>query len=165
MYEKVPNELKRLPQWVNFMFVPNESKGKPDKVPVNPQTMRGASSVNPKSWGTFEAAVNAVGKTARCKITRNKLSRDYSGEIAGIGIMFGDNVFGVDIDGCIDEEGVMTDEANDIIEIMDSYTELSPSRTGVHILAFGKKPEGKCRKGHIEMYDCGRFFTVTGDAI
>ncbi|MEA4888688.1 MAG: phage/plasmid primase, P4 family [Clostridiaceae bacterium] len=166
MYEKVPNELKQIPQWVNFMFVPNDAKGKFDKVPINPQTMHGASSINQKSWASFEVAVQSLGKTAKCYITRNKLKTEYSGMADGIGIMFGNNVFGIDIDHCF-IDGVMTDDANDIIVTMDSYTELSPSGTGVHILAFGSKPDGKCKNDEkgIEMYDTGRFFTVTGNAI
>jgi putative DNA primase/helicase len=44
---------------------------------------------------------------------------------------------------------------------LDSYTEISPSGCGVHILVRGELPPGRRRKGRIEMYDCGRFFTIT----
>ena len=49
-----------------------------------------------------------------------------------------------------------------IVRAIDSYTEVSPSGTGLHELAWGSLPGGLRRRGFIEMYDGGRFFTVTG---
>src|SRR5690606_29554285 len=58
-----------------------------------------------------------------------------------------------------------TPEAQEIIKILDSYTEYSPSGTGVHILCKGIIPPKDRRKGNIEMYSEGRFFTVTGKVL
>jgi Protein of unknown function (DUF3987) len=44
---------------------------------------------------------------------------------------------------------------------LNSYTEASPSGTGLHIWVRGVKPGDKCRKG-IEIYSTKRFLTVTG---
>ena len=44
-----------------------------------------------------------------------------------------------------------------------SYTETSPSGTGVHVLVHGELPPGRRRKGSIEMYADGRYFAMTGD--
>jgi primase-polymerase (primpol)-like protein len=44
-----------------------------------------------------------------------------------------------------------------------SYTELSPSGTGVHVLMSGTLPPGGRRRGHVELYDRDRYFTVTGN--
>jgi putative DNA primase/helicase len=49
-----------------------------------------------------------------------------------------------------------------IVEELDSYTEISPSGTGVHILVKAALPEGRNRKGRFEAYDRGRYFTITG---
>jgi len=46
--------------------------------------------------------------------------------------------------------------------MLQSYAELSVSGTGIHILALGPKPEGRCKKVSFEMYDHSRFFTFTG---
>jgi putative DNA primase/helicase len=46
--------------------------------------------------------------------------------------------------------------------VLDSYTEITPSGTGLHTLAYGRLPPGGRRRGQIEMYDALRFFTVTG---
>lgn len=56
----------------------------------------------------------------------------------------------------------MLPEAQEVIYRMESYTEWSPSQNGVHIIAKGVLPPGGRRKGSFEMYDSGRFFTVTG---
>ena len=64
---------------------------------------------------------------------------------------------------CLDPEtGEIESWAWEIIEELDSYTEISPSGTGVHILVRGELPEGRNRKGRFEAYDRGRYFTVTG---
>ncbi|WP_238994039.1 phage NrS-1 polymerase family protein, partial [Halobellus captivus] len=55
--------------------------------------------------------------------------------------------------------------ALDIIERLDSYTEVSPSGTGYHVLITGALPEGRNRRGSVELYDTARFFTVTGDHV
>ena len=75
-----------------------------------------------------------------------------------------DPYVGIDLDGCRDPiTGKMMEGAQKIIDNLDSYTEVSPSGTGVKIICRGTKPGKKCRKGDIEMYEHGRFFTVTGN--
>jgi putative DNA primase/helicase len=54
-----------------------------------------------------------------------------------------DDLCGVDLDGCLDS---LTEEiepwAWTIIEELDSYTEISPSGKGVHVLVRAVLPEG-----------------------
>jgi len=70
---------------------------------------------------------------------------------------------GVDLDGCLDPEtGEIEGWAQEIIDELDSYAEISPSGTGVHVLVRGSLPPGRNRKGRFEAYDQGRYFTVTG---
>ena len=52
--------------------------------------------------------------------------------------------------------------AQKIIASLNSYTEISPRRCGVHIWVKGSLPPGGRKKGHIEMYCTGRYLTVTG---
>jgi primase-polymerase (primpol)-like protein len=52
--------------------------------------------------------------------------------------------------------------AKEIIEMMGSYTEVSPSGTGVKIIIKGTLPGNGIKKGNIEIYDKGRYFTITG---
>jgi len=147
MYERIPDELKKLDRWVCWRI--EDRDGKPTKVPINPISGSRAMSNNPATWGCFQDATKAT-----------------LPNIKGIGFMFdGDGIIGVDLDHCKDGTGNLTDEARDIIGTLDSYTEYSQSGHGVHIICNGKMPEGRKRKGNVEMYAAGRFFVMTGTAL
>ncbi len=138
--------IRDLRQWLCWRT--EEREGKPTKVPYSSLTGRMASSTNPETWANYEDAVRA------CK------EHGYG----GIGFVFTpeDDLCGVDLDGCLNPEtGEIESWAQEIIEELDSYTEISPSGTGVHILARAKLPEGRNRKGRFEAYDRDRYFTVT----
>lgn len=150
-FERIPDELKRLPQWV----------ARAGKLPVNPHTLSGAKANEPATWGTFDAAAACIGwQTVR-------------GETCdGIGFELQAPYCGMDIDHCRNPEtGELTPEALSIVQTMDSYTEISPSGTGVHILyknggetfpdRHKKKPIDSVQ--HLEMYQTNRYFTMTGD--
>lgn len=154
MYELIPEELKKLPNWVVWKAVPDmKAHSGVKKIPVNPRTGGQAQSNNPETWTDFETA--------------EIVSRDY----AGIGFMFeGSGYFGVDLDDMPEEmqacgDGDFDNVIGEFITTLKSYTELSQSGNGLHIICKGKLPEGKRRNGKIEMYDSGRFFVMTGNAI
>ena len=68
------------------------------------------------------------------------------------------------MDDCRDpESGTLEEWARDIVKRLDSYAEVSPSGTGVHVIAEGELPDGRSRSGDVEMYEMSRFFTVTGE--
>lgn len=148
LYEMIPAELKARRQWVGWRFEADPKRpDKPKKVPVDPMTGERGQSNNRGTWADFDMAVRAV--------ERYRLD--------GIGLMFGDGIFGIDIDHCIDPgTGELSPEAAEIVGTVQSYTEFSPSGTGLHILCAGSLPEGRRRRGNVEMYQAGRFFTVTG---
>ena len=146
----LPASLREREQWVCWRE--EERDGKPTKIPVTPGTGAFASSTDPDTWDSFETA---IGYTA----TKNA---------DGVGFVFTDDdpIVGVDLDDCRDPEtGEVDDAAVDIIERLDSYTEISPSGTGYHVLITGELPDGRNRRGTIELYDTARFFTVTGDHV
>lgn len=153
MYEKIPDELKKCPQWVCWRSEPDpKSHSGIKKIPINPRTGGQAMSNNPETWSDFQTAVRA--------------SRNYS----GIGFMFsGSGYFGVDLDDCFPEiEGYLRGDKNfvsDFVDGLGSYTELSQSCHGLHIICRGSLPEGARRKGKFEMYDKGRYFIMTGNPI
>jgi primase-polymerase (primpol)-like protein len=115
------------------------------KLPLNPLTGEAASPTNPKTWSTLDQALTAL----------------KHGKGTGIGFVFGDDdpFTGIDLDHCI-QDNRLTAEASDIVTEFWSYTELSPSRTGLHIIVQGTIPEGR-RKKYIEIYTTGRYFTIT----
>jgi hypothetical protein len=83
--------------------------------------------------------------------------------VDGIGFQLGPPYVGIDLDKCRNAEtGVIEPWAEEIIEKLNSYTEISPSGTGIHIWVKGALPKSGRRKGRTEMYASGRYFTVTG---
>ena len=147
----IPSELKKRNQWVAWKLEQREGASKPTKVPVNPHTLRNASCNDPASWGSFEAALGA---------SRNNHS------IAGIGFVFTDDdpYVGIDLDGVICERsGNLSDLAQDVVAAVDSYTEISPSGTGIHIILRGNVSGSGNRKDCVEIYQHSRYFTFTGN--
>ncbi len=146
--ENIPGELDPLCQWV--MWKLETVKGKLTKPPYSVHTGEKASSIDPKTWATFTDA----------------MKRYEHGGYAGIGFVLttDDPYVGIDLDHCRDPETEITDDyAMSIVEKMDSYTEVSPSGTGLHIFVRGALPDRGRKKGPIEMYDSERYLTVTGD--
>ena len=153
--ENTPACLRERRQWVAWRYI--ERDGKQTKAPVNPHTGGLADSTDSASWGTFEQASEA------CRQDAN---------LAGIGFVFtaDDPYCGVDLDDCLNAE---THEpkgwAAEVIGQLDSYTEISPSGTGVKAFLQANKPGRRCRKayhdGEVEIYDRDRFFTVTGQRL
>src|SRR5215208_4257025 len=143
--ENIPEQLKARPQWVVWKAVGD----KPDKVPHSARTGRMASSTDLLTWGTFQEALEAYE------------NRDY----AGIGFVFSsaDPYTGIDLDNCVDEKGEIAVWALEIVRYFDSYTELSVTGTGLHIIVRGDMPNR--RKENVEVYSSKRFFTVTGHAV
>lgn len=133
--ENIPEELKSVDQWVCWVGV--------DKIPKNPANGRNAQSNNPSTWGTFVQAVKAC--------------ETYSFD--GIGFMFANGYFGVDLDHCLDN----VDFCDEFVETLESYAEVSKSGSGIHIICKGKLPDGARRKGNVEMYQSGRYFICTGN--
>ena len=143
--ESIPEELRVRPQWVVWKAVGD----KPDKVPYSARTGRKASSTDLLTWSTFEEALEAY----------------ENGEYAGLGFVFSsaDPYTGIDLDNCVDENGEIAGWALEIVRYFDSYTELSATGSGLHIIVRGEVPNR--RKGDVEVYSSKRFFTVTGHVV
>jgi primase-polymerase (primpol)-like protein len=91
--------------------------------------------------------------------------RYEQGSVDGIGIVLTTEmgIVGVDLDHCHNPQTNSFEPwAVKIIEQFNSYSELSPSGTGVRIFLKGKLPAGGHKKGNIEIYSTGRYLTVTG---
>ena len=73
--------------------------------------------------------------------------------------MFTPPYFGIDLDHCLND----LDFVDEFVETLQSYTEISRSGDGIHIICEGKLPEGNRRKNNVEMYSEGRYFIVTGN--
>ena len=153
MYGAIPEELKELKQWCCFKLQPREDKV--TKIPVSAYDGSPAKSNDENTWSDFETALEAVEKF----------------NLDGLGFFFKTPYFGIDIDGVKEEiDRFHNDDHNnnivsEFIDMMCSYSEISVSGNGIHIIAKGELPEGARRRGNIEMYDSGRFFVMTGNQI
>jgi primase-polymerase (primpol)-like protein len=148
----IPEELQTHKQWVVWKAVP-QGGGKFTKVPVDPKTGANAATNNPSTWGTFEEACEHY--------VWNKDSG-----IDGIGFVFTkeDPFAGIDLDDCRDPDTSQIDGwAVDILKDLNSYCEISPSNTGIKVFTKGSMPGHGRNFGNVEMYDTGRFFTLTGE--
>ena len=162
--------LKALPQWVAFRREPDEKReGHFRKPPINPRTGEGAKANDPTTWGTYTEAVNyAKGNGLFDADTDGKPK-------GGIGFEFANGYAGIDLDHVVNADGTLKEFAREVVETLDSYTEYSPSGTGLHILLTVEetpeqwthffenvKHKAPIDGGEIEFYTQARFFTVTG---
>ena len=149
--KNIPEELKKFCQWVVWQKV--QRNGKTTKEPINARTGYNARTNDRNSWCAFHEAM--------------KYYEQPQNSCDGVGFIFTpeDPFVGIDLDHCIEHDGQLAVWATKIVEHFNSYTEISPSGTGLHILIKGKLPKGGRRKGGIEMYDSGRYFTMTGNLL
>lgn len=143
---RIPDKLKEINHWVCWKY---EDHGKPklDKVPKNPRTGHNAKSNDPTTWHSFGEAIQA----------KEKYNFD------GIGLMLDHKklpLVGIDLDNCVDNDTVKP-WAREIVSTIASFTQISPSGTGLRTFALGDLPETGRKKGDVEMYIAGRFLTVT----
>lgn len=136
----IPAELAALPQWVCW-----GAPGKTRKCPYDPRTGYPAKAGQADTWADLATAARAV----------------RAGKYEGLGFEFNGGIVGVDFDHCI-EDGRLNEWAAGWVRRFDSYTELSPSGTGLHIICKGKLPGEAVKRPRAELYDRGRYFTVTG---
>ena len=152
-FSNIPEAIKRLPQWVCWQAEWKPERGKFSKIPINPNTGREAKSNAPTTWGTYDEALSLF---------------EREGSITGLGFEFSvqDPFTFIDLDDARDPAtGEIGDWAQEIISKLDSYTEVSPSGTGIRILIEADPVGSSKRRGKIEIYSFGQYATITGDVI
>jgi len=143
------DELKNAPQWVCWQYVTRD--GKRTKVPYRADRVGKAKANGPTTWTTYNAAV------AACLVPHSTYE--------GVGFQFGNGYAGVDLDSAIDEHGQLKSWARAVVDKLDSYTELSPSGKGLHIVVKNSQLLDKALANNptsIEAYTNAHFFTMTG---
>ena len=127
----IPRVLIRRARWLGWKF--QQRGDKCTKAPVNPRTGSLASVVDRYAWSGFEQA----------KWARERFGCD------GLGfVLNGDGIVVIDLDHCVlwdHDHFHINKQAEDIVRSLNSYTEFSPSRKGIHIWLFGCLPEARRR--------------------
>jgi len=148
---KIPSELKATPRWVMWKMVPQSKQNGEvvwKKVPYQTDGKM-AKSTAAATWTTYEDAMDAY----------------LMGGFDGIGITIdgSDDFQGIDLDDCI-IDGELNRDATEVLSRIDGYAEISPSGKGIKLFTRSNLAiSGK--KGNIEVYRDGRYFTVTGHTL
>ena len=128
--ENIPPELKAIPNWMCWCYElrqNNQGEWKWTKPPLQVNS-RYARSDQPRTWTTFERVLEHY-------------SSPFGTEPNGIGFRPTGDIIGSDLDHCRDPVSGEIDEwAWEIIRAIDSYTEISPSGTGIRIFCLGNYP-------------------------
>lgn len=153
----IPNELKALKGWLLWKLIRVPGEPKPRKVPCYVDgTQRSGKQGSPhdrERWATYEMA-SAV------------LAEDIAGKFAGLGFALSPEwgVVGLDFDACVDAAGNVDAAVMDVID--GTYSEFSPSGTGIHAFLTGKLPDKKSRADGstwgFETFCEKGFLTMTG---
>lgn len=164
MSQTFPAALCALPQWILWRGIPEpKDPTRTKKLPINARTLRNASSTNAKTWADYASCVAALPAALEAWEADDPAHRRGG----GLGFVFtpDDPYFGLDLDGVRDPTtGTLAPWAAHLVHAFGTYTEISPSGAGVHLLGQGTIGEGKNRKP-LEIYDRGRYFTMTGQAL
>ena len=149
--ESIPQELRDRPQWVCWRE--EVRKSKPTKIPVNVRTGGNAAVDRQETFATFPEALAY-------------LQRHQDNGIKGLGFVLtkDDPYVFIDVDQCLDPgTGAIHAWAMEVVTQISSYTEISPSGQGLHIIAKGYLPPGGRKKDQVEMYERSRYMTMTGN--
>lgn len=150
---KIPEELSTRKIWLLWAELKRGDDS--TKIPIAPwitgtyHTPINAHDQN--NWTTYEEA--------------EQYQRDANVQSVGLAFEICDGIVGIDLDDCIDADGKISDFASDLVKKTDTYVEISPSGTGLHILGLGRKRKALIHTGtsqKIEIYSENRFFTFTG---
>jgi len=133
----IPKELKAVKQWIVW---------KENKKPHSAITMKSTGWQKEENWTTFADAKRVM---KECNFL-------------GIGFVFKFPFVGIDLDNCIEEDGMMNELAGKITNSIDTFTEYSKSGKGLHLYCKVTEPIEALKTDIIEIYGEGRFFVVTG---
>jgi predicted P-loop ATPase len=152
VWDSIPSELAHRQQWLLWRFEAKEGQAKPGKIPYYVMGGRRTGDQGSEK-DRIRLATLAVARRAYEK-----------GGWSGIGFAFlpDDGLIGIDIDGALNAQtGDPTVRCKSIIDACASFTEISPSGKGVHIIVAGQTTTNKSNDIGLEVF-CGKqFFTFT----
>lgn len=152
----VPDAMKSLKNWCVFRTKYNPETERQDKFVISPTDGKWAKTNDPDTWVDFETAIK------------------YAEENDCAGLSFAlDGKCGItciDLDKSISKDGKLTESAEKLTqELAETYTETSVSGNGIHIFVADDilrktyKNRADLPDGEIEVYDSGRFISMTGN--
>ena len=129
-YEMLPLEMKKKGKFCYY----TESKIPLKEIRAIPNTSRGARSNHIEDFvSIYEANKNIEDHFGDLVNIADETKTIHQERICGLGICLYDDIACVDVDSCINENGNFSPLAQELLEVLDSYSEISPSKTGIHI--------------------------------
>lgn len=154
-FANIPEELRLLPNWVLWKYTKIESSNKLTKVPYQVNGYK-ASVIDSSHWANFQTVFDIL----------------QLGNYDGLGFVFTNTKYcGIDLDDPAFLADGVTPNINYQLDLdrqikisheFDSYSEVSPSGKGLHIIIEGSVQAGR-KRNKVEIYSSGRFFTITGN--
>lgn len=122
LFPFIPKGMKCINNWVLYVIVNGR------KIPHSARTLKPANVADSTTLSSYAETLAAY----QANLT------SYN----GIGFVQTDdnNIVSIDIDNCVDSDGNILPEAQDIINRVNSYTELSQSSKGIHIYVYSTEP-------------------------
>lgn len=165
-----PQELTDRPQWLVWRYVNKTPGKKPSKMPyyVNGQP-RGWPNGRPHDGKATESQPQhqqgAMEDRAELVDFDAALIAAHAGRYDGVGFAFlpGDGLIGIDLDKVVGYDDDRDDLGRSLIEGCQTFAELSPSRTGLHIIGRGTLRTFKSNDVGIEVFCGSQFFTMPGE--
>jgi len=168
-FDQIPGELRYPNQWVLWRYVWKEGKngnpGKWDKPPMQPNGKH-ASSTAALTWSPFQTTKEAYEHGLNLPV-EDPLHFEGVGFVSAKVNQADNNLQFGDLDKCRDKEtGQLSSDAEEDLNLINSYCEISPSGTGIRFVAKGAPPypQGKDggKNGHVELYQGRHYLTITG---
>jgi putative DNA primase/helicase len=154
--KNIPEQLRAIPNWLGWRW---EWSDKSQNWNKRPKAIGGGngSSTNSATWCDFQTAIADADNFDGLGLAMGK---------HGIGLV------GIDIDNCRDPRtGKLSDFAQSIVDQQRTYTEISPSGTGVKLWLLCDDCDRLDSYGRqnnavgLEVYWHGRYFTVTSELV
>jgi hypothetical protein len=154
-FDALPQELRSQP-CVLWRAEPR-GNSKPAKVPYRvADPSERASCTDSSTWSTFEDAVDAYSALADLPADPQR------GGVAGMGVVLtrAAGITCIDLDRVVTATGETDPAVARLVAHCDSWTEISPSGTGLHIFVRGSLSQA-VRREQLEAYATDRYICVT----
>lgn len=154
----IPSALRDVNRWICWDYMDAGDGKKPRKVPIGKGSDYGTNYNDPAAWRTFTSAMTEAS--------------DRGG--LGVGFVFSDtdDIVGIDLDNCYDEQEWLKPWAREISKYFQgAFCEKTPSGLGLHFIGRSSAVVGRTRvelpdgDGGIERYSENRWFTFTGEPV
>ena len=149
---QVPKTLVEIPRWLVWRAKPR-GNGKVDKIPVSPLTGWPCNATDPECLTGFARAHDYALSNQNISGLGFSLCRELG-------------IVGGDLDGCISDDGKLSELAIELISTLETYFEISPGGRGLRFFGYTSLDKALINsKVGLEIYCEKRFVTITGNAL